>query len=571
MLAVIFDSLESSFQEVMKESIKRKFPSIEFEIFNRASIVAESPPETIILVMNEEALSDGFIELVKTRYPQLKYFICLVSSEKYEEYYSRYSSECEIIKKNKKDIRMWFESINEEAEELDSKEVLSIDDLDDDIDLEDLKFVTEEEETSLELDGKLDEGSLDELSSTDLELPDLDIPDIEDLLVEGPKEEVAKKEDVSDSVELNDKEQKLEKDLSESDLSEEDLSIPMDDDLLVDNSEEGEELASVSEEVPVTENQKTETTEKPIQTKKEVQITPEELKKINEQKLKEKYEEKIINLREGLDIPVWKKRQIQSKTIGIWSPLHRIGVTTLTINLALYLASLSIPVAVLEGITKNLKMKSLLQIYSNQKRKWISYNAYLEEEQHKATDTIWSYKEVNFFPFEERDLASKWNEQKIYYFMNGLKFHDIVFVDFPTGEMAPYTLESLQYVDELWIVMNDDLLSMMEWKEYIHQTVKPKVSVHGFFLNSYSFNKPKKLVEQMDLHFISSLPALHEEVSRNYYEAVPLFEHEGVMEKVEKDLLVVLEHLTGEKQKKIISTEKENGILNRFTKRLKRW
>lgn len=561
MLAVIYESVESSFQEIMKDAIKQKYPSIEFEVLNRASIVTKSPPETVILVINEEALSDGFIEIVKNAYPKMEHFICLVSPDKYEEYYSRYSSSCKILKQNKKDIRMWFESIDVEPNGVEKQEEeLLIDDLVD-FDLDDLDFEVKEEENSegpsLELDNDFDE------------LPDLELPDIDDLLDDVPEKDNIHEKTSNDLVDDFPSEQKSEgltPPTYEEDLLE---------DLLVNDENENNDSDEISEEpdeLLLKDEEMEEKTEEPepLSSKEEKQPSSEELKKIKIQKRMQKYEEKIISLREELNIPVWKKRQIQSKTIGIWSPLHRIGVTTLTINLALYLASLSIPVAVLEGITKNLKMKSLLEIYS-QKRKWISYNAFLEEDRYKVKDTIWTFKDVNFFPLEERDLVSKWNEQKIYYFMNGLKFHDILFIDFPTGEMAPYTIESLQYVDELWIVMNNDLLSMMEWKEYIKQTVKPKVDVYGFFLDAYPFNKPKKLVEQMDLPFLSSLPALYEEVTRNYYEAIPLIEHEGVYEKIENDLLVILEHFTGEKPKKGSQLEKENGIFNRFAKRLKRW
>lgn len=456
---------------------------------------------------------------------------------------------------------MWFESIDVEPNGVEKQEEeLLIDDLVD-FDLDDLDFEVKEEENSegpsLELDNDFDE------------LPDLELPDIDDLLDDVPEKDNIHEKTSNDLVDDFPSEQKSEgltPPTYEEDLLE---------DLLVNDENENNDSDEISEEpdeLLLKDEEMEEKTEEPepLSSKEEKQPSSEELKKIKIQKRMQKYEEKIISLREELNIPVWKKRQIQSKTIGIWSPLHRIGVTTLTINLALYLASLSIPVAVLEGITKNLKMKSLLEIYS-QKRKWISYNAFLEEDRYKVKDTIWTYKDVNFFPFEEHDLGSKWNEQKIYYFMNGLKFHDILFVDFPTGEMAPYTLESLQYVDELWVVMNNDLLSMVEWKEYMNRTVKPKATVYGFFLDAYSFNKPKKLVEQMDLPFLSSLPALHEEVIRNYYESIPLIDHEGVYEKVENDLLNILEHFTGEKPKKGSQLEKENGIFNRFAKRLKRW
>jgi hypothetical protein len=552
MLAVIYDRIENAFQDILKENIQKKYPSISFEVLDRASIVSEPPPETIILVMNEEVLNDVYIKIVKTSYPKLEHFICLVSPEKYEEYYSRYSPYCKILKQNKKDIRMWFESIEGEPKSLKQTKELT-----DDIDLDDLSFESDE-----------DSGSEPKLENKMERLLDLDIPDIVDLTTDD--QEKQENGETSDETEqgIFQSDNSTEKEESNPEYENKNISLPIEGYEETDDSASSEEKdLSDDEEV---EGEKVEGEEK----EDEKAISPEDkkfsLEEIKKQELqKQKYERKIIALREELNIPVWKKRQIPFKTIGIWSPLHRIGVTTLTVNLALYLASLSIPVAVLEGITKNLKMKSLLEIYSGQKRRWISYNSFLEEEHHAAKDMIWTYRNVNFFPFEEHDLVSKWNEQKVYYFINGLKFHDLVLIDFPTGEMAPYTIESLQYVDELWIVMNNDLLSMMEWKEYIHQHVKPKVSIYGFFLDAYPFNKPKKIADQLDIRLISSFPALHEEVARNYYESIPLIEHEGVLEKIENGLIAVLEHLTGEKVKKSVQQEKDDGVWNRFAKKLK--
>ncbi|MEX3623678.1 hypothetical protein [Viridibacillus arvi] len=546
MIAVIFDQIEESIQEILTTNIKKKYPSISFEVYDRSTIVS-GPTETIIVVINELNVSDAYIKLIKGAYPYLEHLICLVGPENFEIHYKKYAAFCKVIRETKKDIQVWFDGIDGEPKRLNKQQTSTLIDGMENIGIDDFTLGESDNHS----------GNNDYLYVPDDlngETKDLDVMTLDVENVDGSGSLPIVEEELSSSLDL----------IGEG--------MPLD----VPTINDSNFLSSIETKEPYTELEESEivlTTVSDGDGENDSTIIPPISNQIKKEDAeKQLFEEKVIALRDGIDIPVWQKRRISSKTVGIWSPLHRIGATTLTMNLAMYLASLSIPVAVLEGITKDIKMKSLLEVYSKQKKHWISYNSYLAEPSRKAEHAIWPNRNVNFFPFEEHDIATKWTVQKINYFMNGLKFHDLLLVDFPTGEMAPYTLESLKYVDELWVIINNDLLSMIEWKEYIRNSVKPPLKIYAIFIDDYAFSKPNKIAAQLGLDLITSIPPLHKEVVQNYYESFPLIEHEGVTEKVENKFIEVLEHLTGEQIKRVSTkVQQEEGFINRFMKKLKPW
>lgn len=521
MLAVVFDKIEESIQEILMTNIKNKYPSISFKVYDRSTLLSESSPETIIVVINEENANDGYIKLIKGAYPTLEHLICLAYPENFDEYNRLYGKVCKVIKQTTQGIQDWFNSIEGEP-----KPIKQIDDF------------AVSDEIGIDLEELLSAEAVDtDISQTDMDEISLEL---ENASLEQSSEELFESMAISSDKDAEDSELSISISVEEyPDISDETgLEVNMPD------ISEVEDPPKVQETV-LTDNDKSD-------------------------KVKKMLEEKIIALREDLDIPVWQKKQIHSKTIGLWSPLQRIGTTTLTMNLAMYLASLSVPISVLEGITKNIKMKTLLEVYSKKKKNWLSYNSYLDEPGRKAAEAVWPYRNVNYFPLEEHDIATRWTDQKIYYYMNGLKFHDLVLVDLPSGEMAPYTLESLKYMDELWVIVNNDLLSMIEWKEYIHNSVGPYVDLRSIFIDELPFSKPKKIAEQLGLKLITSIPSVHDDIVLNYFESFPLIEHEGVLEKVEPKFIEVLEHLTGEQIKKsLIKDHQEAGFINRLAKKMK--
>jgi hypothetical protein len=585
MKAVICNEIENSFLDLFQKNIQHKYPSASIEYCPANDILTVEPAdECIIMVVNEKVIEDSFT-FIKDAFRNLEHLLCVVEPENYKEYQRLYGSVCKVFPKNKLEIQRWFDSLvgepikiqHKKGEVLKTSEVEEFDILDDlnmdlELEIEDLSVegpdlkdlgIEAEELEKEELDLPLDDNfSFDEKTVSVSEEDSL--PEIELEVQEDSLEDRSFEEHGLDDVELPDE---IPNEISMND-------IEIDEEELVQNSIEkdslvGEEkpldsrIANTPEEIMKTEN---------IISSETNVMENEEMKKMMEKQIRhQRYEEKIIALRDILEIPVWKKRRIDSKTIGVWSPLHRIGVTTLTMNMAFFFAQLSIPVAVLEGITKNLKMKSLLSKYDKGNANQHSYNSYLSDERVNPKDAVWKYRNVHFFPFEQQDIRSKWDSERVYYFINGLKFHDLLLVDFPTGEMAPYTLDSLQHIDELWIVINDDLLGLAEWREYIHTVLQPKVPLYLLFNGEFPFSKPKKISEAIGLPLLATIPDLYQEIAQNQYESIPLLEHQGVFEKIEKSFLLILQHLIGEEIDIRSKETSESNFLNQLVKRLKLW
>ncbi|ALL11703.1 hypothetical protein BTXL6_10375 [Bacillus thuringiensis] len=284
-------------------------------------------------------------------------------------------------------------------------------------------------------------------------------------------------------------------------------------------------------------------------------------KPIDKQEIKEyiverkQFEKRIFNLRDHINIPVYKKKTIPHRAIGIWSPLHRSGVTTLSINLALYLSEYAFPIGVLESITPNMKQKSSLSLFSNMPKNWLTYSKFLNGEG-KPEQVVWDIKGIHFYPFIEEDTELKWNEQRLEYFIEGLKFYDLLLVDLPTGKMEPYTEKILPHLDELWIIGNNDISGVLEWKEYIDKVIKSKITCKLIFNEHLQFSKPDLLEIGLGIPLIAKLPSMHIEINKNQYKTLPLLEQDHVYNKLEPHFVKLLEQITGDK-KEVLTFEKK--------------
>lgn len=286
-----------------------------------------------------------------------------------------------------------------------------------------------------------------------------------------------------------------------------------------------------------------------------VPIDKTEIKKIAEER--RKYEKRILSLRDFINIPVYKKKTIPHKAIGIWSPLHRSGVTTLAINFSLYLSDYSFPIGVLEAITINMKQKNTLSLFSDKPENWQTYSKYLMGEG-EPKQAIWDVKGIHFYPFIEKDKDLNWTEQAIEYFVEGLKFYDLLLVDLPTGKMEEYTLNTLKYLDELWIVVNNDITGILQWKNYINEVIKSSISCKLIFNEHLNFSKPELLEKELDIPLMATVPSMHIEINKNQYKTIPLIEQDQVYNKLEGSFVKMLECITGNK-KKIIRFEAKNS------------
>ncbi len=239
----------------------------------------------------------------------------------------------------------------------------------------------------------------------------------------------------------------------------------------------------------------------------------------------------------------FQKKWEGNRVIGVWSPLHRSGVTSLTMNFAFYLAQRRIFTVVLEGLTSQHAMKDWLKRYTAPPENWTSYANALQSDSSKAV-VQWLYKNVNFLPLEKGDSQLDWTAKTLELYMTTPNIVDVTLVDMPTGEMEVYTRDSLHYLDELWVVVDDAIQETLAWKSYIHElrdTVD--IPIHLVFNKQYDFSQDKRLAKELDLPLLTSIPALHSETMQNYYENKPLYFQEGIVEKIEPSYQLMANHL----------------------------
>lgn len=253
------------------------------------------------------------------------------------------------------------------------------------------------------------------------------------------------------------------------------------------------------------------------------------------------YRNRSRNIQKNLSGP----KMEGSKVIGVWSPLPVMGVTSFVINYSLFLAEQKVHTAVLESITTNHILKDWLKRYSSPPDKWMSFAKALHTDGEKG-DSEWTYKGVTFFPLERDDAQLKWNAYSLEAYMITTKIFDITLVDMPTGQMEAYTEESLQYLDELWIVVDDRVQQLNSWKKYIAALIKkynvPIYMIHNKIIPA---SKPHILTDDLETKMIAEIPALWTETATNYYQNKPLYlqkETQAILKKPYHQLAI---HLFG--------------------------
>lgn len=234
------------------------------------------------------------------------------------------------------------------------------------------------------------------------------------------------------------------------------------------------------------------------------------------------------------------------KMIGIWSPLHRTGVTTFTLNFALFLAQNRIFTAVLEGLTEQYTLKDRLMRYTSVPKGWVSYAKAIHNDG-ITSETDWTYKNVKFLPLDCDDMKHEWNELSVESFMTTTKVVDVTLVDFPTGELSAFSHHSIRFLDELWIIVTDDYQDNMTWKEYIHQIRREiNVPIHLIFNQAFSFSQASRLAHDLSLSLLTTMPALHEEIAKNNYESKPIIDNPTVSDSLEPAFIQLAKHLFGQ-------------------------
>ncbi|MEM5014015.1 hypothetical protein WKH57_25215 [Niallia taxi] len=236
-----------------------------------------------------------------------------------------------------------------------------------------------------------------------------------------------------------------------------------------------------------------------------------------------------------------------NQTIGIWSPLSRIGVTTFIINYAIFLQANKIQTAVIEGI----KGKYLQHIIERYEEKPSNYKSFMEvfHLEDKAIQNMdisqihWYYKGVLWLPIGDKDKDYIWDESFLNVYFQFFRYHDVVLVDLPNGEMQQETLASLQHMDELWIVI-DNSIDILLWKSYIQSIQKDfNKPIKLLFNRKMTFSKPEDVARELDLPLITTIPDLTEEHYNNQFENHALIENTAVFNKLLDPFRVITKEL----------------------------
>ncbi|MFP3361948.1 hypothetical protein R0K17_32100, partial [Planococcus sp. SIMBA_143] len=75
------------------------------------------------------------------------------------------------------------------------------------------------------------------------------------------------------------------------------------------------------------------------------------------------------------------------------------------------------------------------------------------------------------------------------------------------------------------------------WKTYIQSVIKEyNIPVNLIFIKKYSFSKPQKIAEKLELPLLTVFPDLSEAIYRNYHEKIPLIDQSDSYRLLEKPL-----------------------------------
>lgn len=236
-----------------------------------------------------------------------------------------------------------------------------------------------------------------------------------------------------------------------------------------------------------------------------------------------------------------------NKTIGIWSPLHRMGVTQFIVNFSIFLAQFRIPVAALETPNNVQHLKHLLLQYTDIPKNWSSYATALSNESISPNSVKWLYQNVHWIPLDYNDSNINWQEDLLFHYINNLKFFDVVLVDLPTSEMEDYTLEIAKQLDELWILVDDSYVQLKGWKEYIHNLQEQlNISIKLVFNKKDTYSKTKLIEDELQIPILTEIPSVYYELQKNNYETNPIILNHTVYKKLYGAYLELAKHILGE-------------------------
>ena len=248
------------------------------------------------------------------------------------------------------------------------------------------------------------------------------------------------------------------------------------------------------------------------------------------------------------------QRAANNMTIGVWSPIHRSGVTTFLMNYAMYLGANNCLASVLELPGEEVRMLDELSRFSEVPKHWSSYAQFIQErkkgEMNEPLPFQWEYKKVYWYPLGENDHETiTWYPDMTRYYIRTMQRYDFTLVDLPTGPMANTTKWSLDLLDELWIMINDDHQYLYSYKHYIQELLAsyPDLKVFTIFNGEIKgISKPKDVSDILGYPLLTSLPDVNEVVKKHHYTKNPLYQDGSYYKAYEPTFMTLTKHLRGE-------------------------
>lgn len=270
--------------------------------------------------------------------------------------------------------------------------------------------------------------------------------------------------------------------------------------------------------------------------------------------------------KKGSDDDIFGEAQLKKQMrIGVWSPLHRTGVSTFVQSFAFYLSENGYETVVQESLSKRFNLLHVLLRYTKKPKKWSNrINAINGETAYE--NARWKYHDVHFLPVDSSYEKYEWTEETIHEFYTIHPNVQIQLIDIPSGELIESEETVFKHIDELWIIADDAYHEIATWKNVIKgYSKKYKLPIKVIFNKAQEHSQPKMVEDELELPIIAVLPDMHVHVTRNYYLQKPFYFMDGIKEVYAESFHYLLERIKSE------STIKQRGPQRRSQKKMKVW
>lgn len=266
------------------------------------------------------------------------------------------------------------------------------------------------------------------------------------------------------------------------------------------------------------------------------------------------------------------------KTVAVWSPIGRMGVTTFCINFACFLAENRMYTSVLEGVRSNVMLRHTLKRYMKQPENWKSYASCIRETKvdengnvtldPQSVEVEWEYKDVKFIPLDDGDISLKWSQEMLQVYLTMPQLMDVTVIDLPSGEMSDISYATLVHVDTLLVLVDDAFQETIAWKDYIlYLRDYFDIEIQLVFNKAYPFSDVKMLQSQMELNVLATIPALHQQVMENYYHNRPILYNKLARAEMFPAFTVMAKHILGDEFKLYTTAESAKSAFDLSTLR----